>query len=181
MIVGLFICLIGVIPITLAFTLVKVFNKSKLSVGFFLFFMFVTLWQFDIGVLYFIDIWSKETILFLFRLFRIGPSFTVVSVFYIAYLIIENHPTSKNFGWFNKMAIKLFNKKILYALIIVSSIIYIMNWTNLGISDLTAMTDKNSSFHYYFPVYGPCTLFTQFTKSTTSLFCSLLMSFRGKF
>ncbi|MCJ8009073.1 ATP-binding protein [Lederbergia wuyishanensis] len=155
-VIGLLICTIGLIPIVLAINIKKIYRESKLSRGLFFYMIFITVWQIDIGVLYFNEVWSEKTVLFLFKLFRIGPTFAVVMIFYIAYLILEGEPTTQgNHKWLNRNIKKLFNKKILNLLITLSSIIYLINWTDLGISGLELRTGSYSSISFYFPAYGP--------------------------
>lgn len=156
MIIGLFVFAIGIIPFILALSVIRHAKGSKLSLGLFLFLLFVSIWQVDIGILYFKDQLSEETILFLFRLFRIAPTFTVPLVFYIAYVILKDYLIEgKGKGIFRRGVHYIFTKKIFIFLIVWSSFIYLINWTRLGIEGLNIQQMVGSSIEFYFPEYGP--------------------------
>ncbi|MFK4996700.1 hypothetical protein ACI2OX_01680 [Bacillus sp. N9] len=155
MIIGLLICAIGLIPSVLALTMHNFYKESKLSVGLVIYMLLITIWQFDVGILYFKDLLKEEIILILFKLFRMGTTFSIPVVFFVAYSIIKLQPTMlKGNKWLSKILIILFNKITLYVLIIWSSIVYIINWTPLGIQAIH-LTKTHSSLDYYFPEYGP--------------------------
>ncbi|WP_245911417.1 sensor histidine kinase [Paraliobacillus ryukyuensis] len=114
----------------------------------------ITIWQFDVGILYFEKIFSDDIILFLFKLFRLGPTFSVPIVLYVAYTIIKDQPAMlKESSWLNKLSSVLFNKKALITFTIWSGIVYLVNWTSLGIKDLSLLQPV-FSYSHYFPVYG---------------------------
>ena len=50
----------------------KMMFKTKLTNAMVVFMIFMSLWQLDVSFLYGNDIFTQETIYFLFRLFRIG-------------------------------------------------------------------------------------------------------------
>lgn len=173
MIIGLLIFTIGLIPFVLALYIKK---GSKLSFGLFLFMILITIWQVDIGILYFKEQFSKETILFLFRLFRIAPTFAIPVVFYIAYEILKNSITSsEDEKILNKIVHFIFTKKMFIFLIGWSSVIYIINWTKLGILGLKIEQIDYSSLEFYFPEYGP--LSWLYICHTSSLLLFLLLIF----
>ena len=60
MIIGLFVFTIGIIPLVLALTVIRNNKDSKLSLGLFLFMIVITIWQADVGILYFKDQLSEE-------------------------------------------------------------------------------------------------------------------------
>lgn len=155
MIIGLFVLAIGIIPFILALSFIRYTGGSKLSLGLFLFFISVSIWQADIGILYFKDQLSEETILFLFRLFRIAPTFAVPIIFYIAYVMLIDYVfVKKGEGIFSSVVQFVFSKKILIFLFAYSFIIYLINWTTLGIRGLDVKTLNHSSIEFYFPEYG---------------------------
>lgn len=153
MIIGLLICTIGLIPIVLALNVNKIYSGSKLSLGLFLYMISITIWQIDVGILYFKDLLNERNALFLFRLFRIGPTFAIPIVFYVSYEIIENYSTIfKNNNFINKILKYFITKKILFILFLWSCFIYIINWTKLGIEELNL--SYINDFTFYFPKYG---------------------------
>ncbi len=154
MIIGLFICIIGLIPLVVSFIIKSMYNESKLTFGIVLYMIFMTIWQIDIGVLYFSDVLSESTILLLFKILRIGPTFGVPIVLYVAYMIIKDQPTMlKDSPWLAFASRLLLDKKSLIFFIFLSGLVYIINLTDLGISGLTVKYSFSSSFYY--PEYGP--------------------------
>lgn len=156
MIIGLLICTIGLIPIVLAINVNRIYKGSDLSVVLLLYMISITIWQFNIGILYFQDLFSKETILTGFRIFRAAPTFAIPVVFYVAYEIFKKYSTSFEEGEFLKKVLQLvFTRKVLIGLTVWSSIIYVLNWTKLGIQGLKLESIYQSGISYYFPEYGP--------------------------
>lgn len=154
MIIGLLVCTIGLIPIVLALTVHQMYKGLKLSSGLFIYMILITLWQLNIGVLYFNEILPESLSLFLFRLFRAGPTFSVLAVYYIAHVTIENYSSIfKEHVIVNKILKIVFNKKAFFILIIWSLVIYIINWTKLGIVGLTTV-ELGPHMSFYFPEYG---------------------------
>jgi signal transduction histidine kinase len=153
MIIGLLVCSIGLIPLVLAFSVNRIYKDSNLSIGLLIYMILISIWQGDIGILYFKNLLNEQNVLWLFRLLRIAPTFAIPAVFYIAYVIIENSSTTfKNRNILNKILKFVFTKKILFLLVGWSSFIYIINWTGLGIKGLKI--ENASSMSFYFPEYG---------------------------
>lgn len=90
LIIACLIALIGMIPIVLAICLIKIYKGSELATALLLYMLFISFWQLDVAVLYLKGVISKDLITFLFRLFRLGPTFLVPIVFYLAYILIKN-------------------------------------------------------------------------------------------
>ncbi|WP_228409607.1 sensor histidine kinase [Radiobacillus deserti] len=112
-------------------------------------------WQMDVGILYFKGILEEDTILTLFKLFRLGPTFSVPIVFFIAYRVMKNEPAMlKDGSWLWKVLIRIFDKKVLTFLIGWSAVVYLIHWTPLGIRGLEASRTDFLPIHHYFPVYG---------------------------
>jgi signal transduction histidine kinase len=154
MIIGILICAIGLLPLFLALSISKVYNETKLSTGMVIYMILITIWQLDIGVLYFKDVLSEDTVLFLFKLFRIGPTFGLPIVLYVAYWIIKDQPSVvKKTNWLTNVSYAFFTKKALIGFTIWSAIVYVINWTDLGIEGLT-VTHERFTGVYYFPDYG---------------------------
>lgn len=169
MTIGSLIFAIGAIPLMLAISVNRIYRGSKLNSGLFIFMILVTMWQIDVGILYFKDLMSEEQILFLFRFFRLGTTYAILIVFYIAYVIVRNHPASFKVNTFLNRILKfIFNKKMLVLMIIWTSFVYFINWTELGIKGLRIMHAHSISF--YFPVYGPLSWVYTLHMSTLVLF-----------
>ncbi|MFP7253886.1 HAMP domain-containing sensor histidine kinase [Terribacillus goriensis] len=155
MIIGILICAIGLLPLFLALSIGKVYNETKLSTGMIIYMILITIWQLDIGVLYFKDVLSEDAILFLFKLFRAGPTFGLPIVLYVAYRIIKDQPSMvKKRNWLTNVSYAFFTKKALIGFTIWSAIVYVINWTDLGIKGLTVTQERYTGV-YYFPDYGP--------------------------
>lgn len=170
MIIGLLVLTIGIIPIVLAFSVRRLFKGSELSFGLLIYMILISIWQADIGILYFNNLFSERVILLLFRLFRIAPTFAIPVTFYVAYTIIKKYtPTFKD-GNFNKLIGIVFTRKTLVALFIWSTIIFIVNWTSLGIKGLKVEHFYHSSTKFYFPEYGPLFFLYIFHMSSFLLF-----------
>ncbi|XJZ26871.1 ATP-binding protein [Bacillota bacterium Lsc_1132] len=171
MIIGLLICTIGIIPIVLALNVRGLYKGSELSVGLLIYMILISIWQANIGILYFKDLLSENTVLLLFRLFRIAPTFAIPATFYVAYIIITKYTTTfKSGNFLNKFLGVLFTKKALVGLILWSTIIYIINWTSLGITGLKVDSFDHSYFYFYFPTYGPLLWLYLFHMSSFILF-----------
>lgn len=171
MIIGLLVCTIGVIPIFLALSVNRLYKGSNLSKPLLIYMILISIWQADIGILYFRDVFNDQVILWLFRLFRLSSTFSVPVVFYIAYVIIQNYSTTfKNENILNNILNFVFTKKMLIILIVWSSVIYIVNWTKLGIEGLKVAKIHNSSIKLFFPEYGPLTWLYIFHMGSLLLF-----------
>ncbi|WML43905.1 ATP-binding protein [Neobacillus sp. PS3-40] len=155
MIIGILICTIGIIPIVLALGIKRIYKGTKLSLSLFIYMLLITIWQEDIGILYFKDLFNQDVILNLFRLCRIALIYGIPVVFYVAYVIMNQYSTTfKSDTILNKLLNFVFTKKILYLLLIWSSIIYIINWTDFGIKGLKVVKVTYSPVEFYFPIYG---------------------------
>jgi len=155
MIIGIFIFIIGFIPIVLAVSTFRLFNGSEFSVILLFYMLFISIWQFSVSVLYFPALFSEETILFLFRLFRMGPTFAVTIIFYLVIIILDHNKLDHNTHYFSmKLRQFLFNRKVFYFYAVWSLFVYVINWTPLGIKGLSIVNNKTLGLHFYFPVYG---------------------------
>ena len=176
MIIGLLVFTIGVIPFILALYINRINKDSKISFGLFLFLSLITIWQADIGILYFKDQLSEEIVLFLFRLFRIGPTFAIPVVYYIAFTILQNYLSkSKDVRVLDKIVHVIFTKKIFIFLIVWSSVIYMISWTKLGILGLEIEQVNYSALEFYFPEYGPLSWLYIFHMSSLTIFLLLIL------
>lgn len=155
MIIAFLIAIIGIIPIVLAISVVKIYRGSELAVPLLLYMLSISCWQLDIAVLYLKGTFSEELILWLFKIFRAGPTFMIPLVFYLSYAAIKKHSTNLKNNLFYRFLIIIFNRKVLILLSIWSLFVYIVNMTDLGIRSLQEIQIINSNTYFYFPEYGP--------------------------
>ncbi|MFB6469092.1 sensor histidine kinase [Cytobacillus sp. Hz8] len=155
MIVGLLIMIIGIIPISLAFGARRIFENSELSKPILLHMTLTSLWQVDVGILYFNGIIPDEWILFLYRLFRLAPTYIITAVIYATYIIINKYAINFQKNSFLEKISKLFSRKIMIGIYIWITFIYLINWTSFGSKGLMEVQIFKTNLQYYFPVYGP--------------------------
>lgn len=155
MIIGLLICAIAMIPIVLAIGIRNLYKGSELSYWLLIYMGIVSVWQLDVSILYFKDVLSEDTILFIFRLLRFSTVFSIPVVFYITYIIINKHTTTfKDRNFFNFILRVIFSRKAFVVLLIWSTVVYVVNWTSFGIKKLVVRQTFYSSITFYFPEYG---------------------------
>ncbi|MGP7818574.1 sensor histidine kinase [Niallia sp. 01092] len=155
MIISFLTAIIGIIPTVLAVSVLKLYKGSKLAIPLLFYMLAISLWQLDIAVLYLKGIFSESLILWVFRIFRAGPTFLVPLVFYVAYISLTKHAVNLKNTFFNRFLLFMFNKKVLVLLFIWSTIIYILNMTELGVRGLKDLEILQTNTYYYFPQYGP--------------------------
>ncbi|UII55584.1 ATP-binding protein [Cytobacillus spongiae] len=170
MIVGLLVCIIGIIPIVLAISTRRIFKGTELSFAVFIIMLLISIWQVDVGILYFHGMLGEEQTLFLFRLFRIAPTFSIPCVFFVVYTMLQNNPITFE----RKGLAKIFSKKVFYLLLGWSTFIYFMNWTSYGIKGLELQTLLSTQIDYYFPVYGPLHILFMLHMSTFIFFLTAI-------
>jgi len=174
LIIALFVAIIGIIPIVLSISVIKIYNRSEVAYALFLYMLFISIWQLDVAVLYASDIFSEEQITWLFKILRMGPTFMVPIVFYLAYVLLQKHTLNIKNKAIYRMLISLFNKKILFALIIWSTFIYGINMTDYGIVGVQRIAIQGIGDVYYSPQYGPIHLLYIFHTFSFLLFIMLL-------
>lgn len=155
MVIAFLIAIIGIIPIVLAISILKIYKGSELAVALLIYMIFISFWQLDIAVLYLKDVLTKDTILWLFRIFRLGPTFIIPVVYYLSYISIKKHYTNIRNQVFHRFLISIINRKILVILVVWSIIIYLINLTKWGILGLQEVKILHSNTFFYFPKYGP--------------------------
>jgi signal transduction histidine kinase len=155
MIVGLLICAIGLIPIVLAFSVNKIYKKSNLTLGITLLMVMISGWQQGIGVLYFTALLDEQSAFWLFRILRFAPTYSVPATFFVAYCTIKSFSvTLKNDSILNRVVNYIFTKKMMIALIIWTSFVYFISWTDFGMKGLETRRISTSDIEFYFPIYG---------------------------
>lgn len=155
MIIAFLIAIIGIIPIVLAISVLKIYKGSELAFALLLYMLSISFWQIDIAVLYLKGTLPKELIIWLFKFFRIGPTFMVPIVFYLSYVLIKRHTTNVKNQRFYQFLISVLNRKVLIFLMGWSTAIYIINLTGFGIVGLKVTKIILSTTYFYFPEYGP--------------------------
>lgn len=166
MIIAFLIAIIGIIPIVLAICVLKIYKGSELAFALFLYMLSISFWQLDIAVLYLKGVLSEDVITWLFRFFRIGPTFMIPLVFYLAYVLIKKHTTNIKNQSFYKFQFSIFNYKVLIFLMVWSFIVYLINMTRLGIIGVNEIRVINSDLYFYFPEYGPLNFLYLFHSSS---------------
>lgn len=173
LIIGLFVAIIGIIPMVLAISVRKIYNQSEVSYALLLYMLAISLWQLDVAILYFDGIFSKETVFWVFKILRMGPTFMIPIVFYLAYVLIKKHTTNIKNKAIYRYLISIFNKKVLSFLIIWSTLIYIINMTGFGIVGLEEIEIPSIGSAYYYPQYGPLHILYIFHTGSFLLFVIL--------
>ncbi|KON88774.1 hypothetical protein AF332_19535 [Sporosarcina globispora] len=175
MIIAFLIAIIGVIPLVLAISVLKLYKGSELASVLLLYMVAISFWQIDIAVLYLDGIFPAETITLLFKIFRIGPIIMVPIVFYLCYVLIKKHTANIKNQRLPQFLYSILNRKVLFFLSGWSLAIYLINFTPLGILGLKKMKVIASDYFFYFPEYGP--LHILFVMHTASIIVFVLFSF----
>ncbi|MEI5909141.1 EAL domain-containing protein [Bacillus spongiae] len=153
----LFLLFVAFIPFFLGLSILVMVKRSMFSKALFLFLLLASFWQIDVSLLYAIHYFSRETIDFLFRLFRIGPIMLTPTLFFIAYIIINEEPSFlQNSKWRYIM-----NKTNVILFYLWGMIVYIVGWSDQGIFTLTLM-EPEEAYRFYFPSYGSLSWFFHF-------------------
>lgn len=155
MIIAFLIANIGIIPLVLAFSTLKIYKGSELSFALLLYMVSISFWQLDVAVLYLKGVLPQAIIFLLFKIFRAGPTFNIPIVFYLSYILIRKHSTNIKNQKFYPLLLSIFNRKVLVFSLIWSVCIYIINMTKLGMTGLKETTLLNTDTSFYFPEYGP--------------------------
>ena len=144
----IFLLLLSCIPVCVGITLLVLFNKNKLSKIIFLILLMVSFWQLDIAFLYSYNLFKEETIMFFFKLFRFGSIMITPTLFYIAYIIVQDMLTDD----FKKKWRFLVNRTTVLLLYALSLFVYVIGWNEKSISGLELI--QNGANPFYFPIYG---------------------------
>ena len=155
MIISFLIVIIGIIPIVLAISVLKIYKGSELSYALLFSMLSISFWQIDIAVLYLKGVISEELILWLFKFFRAGPIFMIPLVFYLSYVTVKKHSTYIKDNRFYRLLVSIFNRKVLVLLVVWSIFVFIINLTDYGVSGLREVKIINTNSSFYFPEYGP--------------------------
>jgi nitrogen-specific signal transduction histidine kinase len=118
-------------------------------ISYFLFLL--SIWQFDIAFLYAKDFLSKPMIEILFRIFRFGPIMIMPLLYYIAFYIFKTGMANNNIKKHHKL---FYNKWLFYFFLLVSSIVYFVNFTNSGVAELNLVHEYPTFPAHLIPTYG---------------------------
>ncbi|MBM7649492.1 PAS domain S-box-containing protein [Bacillus ectoiniformans] len=115
--------------------------------------MSITAWQLSIAILFGVNILTEHTIELLFRFFRIGSVSFVFVLFYLVYtmLYFEGMKLSARQMKFFR---NIFNKKSVGLFLAWTVFVYVVGWTNLGISGLTLHYNDTLNESFYYPLSG---------------------------
>jgi len=144
----IFLILLSFIPVCVGITILVLFKKNKLSKIIFLFLILASFWHIDVSFLYAYRLFSEETIMFFFKLFRFGSIMLTPTIFYIGYTIVQEIlpiEYQKKWGYLVNRTTVI----ISYAFALLG---YIIGWSSKGISQLELIQMDTSIF--YFPVDG---------------------------
>ena len=144
----IFLLLISSIPFCIGVAIRSLFKSNNLSKVIFIFLLMTSFWQLDVTFLYATEYLSKETVEFFFRLFRFGSIMVSPAIFHIGYTIVQEELSDG----LKKRWNKLVNRKTLGLFYAYSLLVYIIGWTNKGITGLELVTIENNRF--YFPING---------------------------
>jgi len=139
----------------LAICVIKIYKGSELAFALLLYMLCISFWQLDVAVLYLKGVFSKDVITWLFKFFRIGTTFMVPIAFYLANVLIKKHATNIKSKKLYQFLLLIFNRGVMYYLVVWSLFIYVINMTRFGIVELKEVAILHSSSSFYFPVYGP--------------------------
>jgi signal transduction histidine kinase len=137
---------ISLIPVIISGSLLY-YSKNEITNGLSIFLVLLCFWQIDIAFLYANDFMSEEVIDGAFRLFRIGPIMIMPLMYYFAYLIVKINRELGAFG-------KIFTKAGLVVVSVFSLIVYVINFTEIGIVSYSVIPETHFSPSHLIPVYG---------------------------
>src|SRR5690606_39658492 len=121
--------------------ILKMIDNKRLAFALFQLFLFVSLWQFDVSLLFTYQILPIEIMDILFRLFRIGPIMLTPTLMYIAYTIASLSLKDKdNIRW-----TIIINKYVVIAFYLLGLITYVVGCTKHGIAEYTIIHSEKFS------------------------------------
>ncbi|MFC5649174.1 sensor histidine kinase [Paenibacillus solisilvae] len=127
----------------------KVMFKTKLTNAMVVFMIFMSLWQLDVSFLYSVDIFSQETIFFLFKCFRIGSIMLPPAFLYVGYVALKYLSDDKK-NWMRW----IINRYTIIAYYLWSLFIYLINWSSLGVLGLKKIHGLGGANFVLYPLYG---------------------------
>lgn len=144
----IFLLLLSGIPICVGITILVLFKKNKLSKIIFLFLLLASFWHIDVSFLYAVQLFSQETIMFFFKLFRFGSIMLTPTIFYVGYTIVQEMLPSE----YQKKWRSIVNRTTVFISYAFALFVYIIGWSSKSIRGLERIQMDTSVF--YFPVDG---------------------------
>mgnify|MGYP001135002420 CR=1 FL=1 len=149
-IIGIMVMAVGLIPLILAKFIFNVFRGTQLSTPLSIYMALMFCWQVDIGILYFHELLPQEIIIWIFKIFRFATMYAIPATVYLSYKMFnEEMLRNDNKTLFDKFLTMLVSKQIFWATLIGSTILYIINLTSYGVSEMRYVTLLYSKDLYY--------------------------------
>lgn len=163
---------VGSLPVSLSFFMFGLYGNSRLSRAFFYSMCTITFWQWDDTSLYAATSLHYGTVLFLVRFFRLGQFMSIpLFVNLVRVILSSDGSLSKSFS--ARLGRVVFSRRSFIAYLVVSLILYGINWTPFDIASLSL---DRTPYDFFFKVhYGPLDILYLFYLSTFSFV--LLFSF----
>lgn len=170
-IIGILVIAIGFIPLILAKFIFQVLRGTQLSIPLSIYMVLMFSWQMDIGILYFYELLPKNVIMWVFKLFRFAVLYFFPVMIYISYKMYNDVILRDNH---NKLLSMIVSKKMFWITFIVSTFLYILNWTPYGISDMhyVELIYKKDLFYLY-PISSPTQAYFFITEVLLSIIVSI--------
>jgi len=131
-------------------------------------------WLWYVGILYVPEMLDEQTIEWIFRIMRIGSlSFPTMIFFNLTETLVYSQ---EKIGFLNK----LFTRKNVYRYMVITVILYALNWTSMTVKEMKLVS--LGGFDHYYPVYGVLG-FTQFLQTLSIvvwLSCGVYMALKMK-
>ncbi|TDL34838.1 hypothetical protein E2R51_03710 [Jeotgalibacillus sp. S-D1] len=137
---------ISLIPVILGFSILF-YSRISITKALSVFLFLLCAWQVDIAFLYANDFLDQEVIDLVFRIFRFGNIMIMPLMYYFGYHLVLNHSELKPFHIY-------FNKYGLTALVVFSIIVYMINFTDIGIMTYSLVPETTFAPSHLIPVYG---------------------------
>ncbi|GIP35036.1 hypothetical protein J2TS4_42460 [Paenibacillus sp. J2TS4] len=144
----------AVVPLILGLAMELTFRKTRLARGFFIFMLFVSIWQLDVAVLYGYEWFTPEQVDRLFRLFRFGFIMLGPASMYIVHIVYHDLEGPKTSGLrFGKLVSKLVDLRMIAFYYLFSFIVYLGGWSRKGVEKLYYVEPPHHT-KYLYPIYG---------------------------
>ncbi|MGD6817344.1 ATP-binding protein [Metabacillus sp. 84] len=142
--------IIAIIPFVLG-VLILFHNRTPLFYIAASFLVLLAFWQFDISILYGVELFTHDQAIQSFTLFRFGLIFNFPMVCYLMYILLTRYSKS---SVFSRKLIKWVLRLLCVSSFSLSAVVYAISNTPLGIKGLeTYSQGKQFPVHYY-PIFG---------------------------
>ncbi|KZE45224.1 ATP-binding protein [Rossellomorea marisflavi] len=137
---------IAFIPFIISISLI-IYSRSTVSVALACFLVLLGAWQLEIASLYADGLLSEQVIDRLFRIFRVGPILIMPIIYYFIYYLVSEHEELRRYR-------KWINRTSLSVMIGYSILVYIINFTEYGVTSYMVAPGRVYSPTHWLPVYG---------------------------